>query len=510
MRSNRDVPPLVIRADADSTIGTGHAMRCLALAHAWQDRGGRAVFASGTRAPAVEKRFKAEGVGVVRMSAPPGSVDDSHQLIRLAGEIGFPWIVVDGYHFGSDYQRAIKDAGLRLLFIDDNGHADHYCADIVLNQNLHACESLYPKRDSSTRLLLGSDYVLLRREFLNWQGWKRTVREVARKALVTLGGSDPDNVTLTVIRALQHVVVEGLEAVVVVGGSNPRFEDLQSAARHSRATIRLERDVANMPEWIAWADVAISAGGTTSWELAFMGLPGLVVVLADNQQPVAERLQAAGVALNLGSYKNLSPFQIAHALTSLLVAPKRRAQMAQCALKLIDGDGAGRVSRAMASPLLGLRSANEDDCMLLWRWANDPDVRAAAFQPEPIPWEDHVEWFRKKRSDPASRTYIVEDPDGCPVGQVRCDIQADGSAEVDLSVARDRRGRGYGAAALRLACERFHRDTHVTQMVAYIKPQNLSSLRAFEGAGFVYHNRKPREGHDTVTMVLEMTRGPVN
>jgi len=341
------VKPLLVRVDASAQIGTGHLMRCLALAQAWQDAGGRAVFLMATEASALESRLRSEGMEVVHLPVQPGSTDDAIRTADLARQVGADWVVVDGYHFGADYQQAIKGSGLRLLFIDDNGHAGHYSADLVLNQNIHADEDLYPNREPYTRLLLGTRYVLLRREFLKWRGWKREIPEVARKVLVTMGGSDPDNVTLKVIQALHQVDMDGLEAIVVVGGSNPNYEELQSAVRDACFPIRLESNVTNMPELMAWADVAVSAGGSTSWELAFMGVPTFVTILASNQNPIAESLDAMGYAVNLGWYEDVSPKKLAQVVMQLLKAPRTRAEMSQCGRQLVDGMGSDRVIQAL-------------------------------------------------------------------------------------------------------------------------------------------------------------------
>ena len=267
--------PLVIRADADSRLGTGHVMRCLALAQAWQDAGGRALFLMAPAPPALKTRLLSEGMEVLALEHGSGSPEDARETAQLARSRGADWVVVDGYHFGADYQRLIKDSGLRLLCIDDYGHAAHYSADLVLNQNINATEELYPSREANTRLLLGTRYVLLRREFWPWRGWRREIPAVARKVLVTLGGGDPDNVTLKVIQALAQVEIEGLEAVVVVGAANPHLQELQAVVKDLPFPIRLESNVTNMPELMAWADVAITAGGSTCWESAFMGLPAL-------------------------------------------------------------------------------------------------------------------------------------------------------------------------------------------------------------------------------------------
>lgn len=333
-------------------------MRCLALVQACQDAGGSASFVMAMKAQAVEARLALENMEVIHLSAQPGSRDDAVQTADLARKMGASWVVVDGYHFGADYQRMIKDAGLRLLLIDDTGQADHYYADIILNQNLHAHESLYSKREPYTRLLLGTRYVLLRREFLKWRGWKRVIPEVARKVLVTLGGADLHNVTLQVIQALQWewVEVKALEAMVILGGSNPHYEKLQGALRHSRIPIRLENNVMEMPDLLAWADMAVSAGGTTCWELAFMGLPGLILILADNQRSIVEELGKRGGAVNLGWHADLSAGQIACAVRQLSENADLRSKIARCGRQLVDGEGGIRTARALLNDSRGLHA----------------------------------------------------------------------------------------------------------------------------------------------------------
>lgn len=336
-------PKLLICADAGTHIGTGHVMRCVALAQAWQDAGGHAIFTLAMPAPALEARLRAEGMKLVHLSTQPGSAEDAYQTVDLARRTDASAVVLDGYYFDAEYQRIIKDAGLRLLFIDDYGHADYYWADLVLNQNIHAHAGLYTDQAPYTQLLLGTRYVLLRREFLQWREWEREIPAVARKVLVTLGGGDPDNATLKVIHALQQAQIDGLEAVVVVGGNNPHHEALNRAVQNAQVPTRLKRDVTDMPELMAWADVAVSAGGSTCWELAFMGLPNLVLVLAENQYPVAQGLDTAEVAVNLGWHKDLSAAEIVQALTNIMMNQKQRAGMAQRGRELVDGKGSARL-----------------------------------------------------------------------------------------------------------------------------------------------------------------------
>jgi UDP-2,4-diacetamido-2,4,6-trideoxy-beta-L-altropyranose hydrolase len=314
-------------------------MRCLALGQAWQDLGGQVTLGMAMTAPALQQRLQSEGMAVARLSAPPGSLEDARETVALARQKGINHLVVDGYHFGGSYQRIFKDAGFKLLFVDDYGHADHYYADMVLNQNIYAQESFYRKREPYTLLLLGTDYVLLRREFLNWRDWQREIPEVARKVLVTLGGSDPANVTLKVLQALKKIRVAGVEVVAVTGGINSHHQELRAEIEHAEIPMGLKHNVADMPELMAWAEVAVSAGGSTCWELAFMGLSSCIIILAANQAMVAETLQKRGLAVNAGWFDAVDQITLSRALEDLLRNKERRLKMGREGRNLVNGNG---------------------------------------------------------------------------------------------------------------------------------------------------------------------------
>jgi len=334
---------LLVRCDTSVAIGTGHAMRCLALAQAWQDAGGGAVFAMAEATPAVEKRLQLESMRVARLKAEPGSAEDAHETVALARERQASWVVVDGYRFGADYQEALKAAGLKVLFVDDNGHAAHYSADLVLNQNVHAKEALYRSRESSTKLLLGPRYALLRREFAAWRGWKREVPDIGRNVLVTMGGSDPDNFTRKAVDGLRAVKDETLRIRVLAGGSNPHVASLEELRTDEGNSIQLVRDATDMPEQMSWADLAIAGAGSACLEMCLMGLPALLIDLAENQTPIASEFARRGTAFHLGNSKTVTPDRIGAEALRLLTSMAERSAMSQRGRELVDGTGAERV-----------------------------------------------------------------------------------------------------------------------------------------------------------------------
>jgi UDP-2,4-diacetamido-2,4,6-trideoxy-beta-L-altropyranose hydrolase len=457
-------------------------MRCLALGQAWQDIGGNVVLAVAEIIPALHKRLLSEGMLVNEIDALPGSAADIAQVVGLAMSNRAIWIVVDGYHFDSSYQRGIKDAGLKLLFIDDNGYCEQYFADLVLNQNLHAKENLYGYREGYTQLLLGSRFAMLRREFRKWKEWKREIAPIARKVLVTMGGSDPENMTEQVIQAINLVDLEDLKMTAVIGGSASCDNSIQCATDKTFPAIRFERDPLNMPELMARADIAVSAAGSTCWELCCLSLPSLLIDVAENQTPVARELARQEIAIHLGSSKEAAVIDMANQIRELLLVMETRQIMAQRARELVDGEGARRVIGAMLSEQLRLRPTESDDCRLLWEWANDPEVRAASFSSDPIEWERHVEWFDSKLRDPNSVLWVVT-KDNCPIGQVRFQT-FNLSAVVSLSIGPKYRGMGLSNAVLELAQTELFRNTEIKNIHAYVKPTNAASLKLLANAGF--------------------------
>lgn len=487
---------LLFRTDASVAIGTGHAMRCLALGQAWQDAGGRAVFAMSESTASIDDRLRSETFELFPVSCVAGSRQDANQTIALARELQAEWIVVDGYQFDAKYQRVLKSAGFKVLFFDDYGHVGHYSADLVLNQNVCARRRLYRDREPQTRLLLGSRYCLLRREFDIWREWRRDVSRIGRRVLVTMGGSDPENLTARVVKALALVRVEELDAIVVVGGSSVQPDLIESIDARRGTRISVRRDVTNMAELMAWADVAVSSAGSTCWELCLLGLPMLLVDVADNQTAVAQELDRQRCAIHLGGVADFSEDRVAQHLEDFLKLQEKRHSISMNCRGLVDGMGAKRVVSAMRS-WLNLRQAQENDCRLLWEWANDPTVRGAAFSREPIPWEKHEAWLASKMKDPDCRILVAEDDKGRAIGQFRVDWRSDRDGEIDVSVSSERRGAGYGAVLIDLGVSSAFAERGEC-LHAFVKTENQASRAAFEQAGFTQLDEEDKQGQRVI------------
>lgn len=343
---------LIVRADASPQMGTGHVLRSLALAAAWQAAGGRAVFVTYCPAPSLCQKITAAGIQLVTLDRlqyqPEPVISTLREVIEAVGgdTSARPWIALDGYHFPAVCQKAIRRMGCRLLVIDDMAQHPLYHADLLLNQNLGAEQYTY-RCDSKARLLLGTQHVLLRPEFQTWQAWQREVPPVAKRLLVTLGGADPQNTTSLVIEALKTVNVSGLKARVVVGAANAHAAEIQRRAAGLGDWIELLASVPDMPAQMAWADMAVAAAGLTCWELAYMQLPALLLVIADNQEQLAAQASEAGMARSMGWARRQTPQTIAAAVAGLCMDRSTRLLQSRVGRRLVDGTGAQRVVAAM-------------------------------------------------------------------------------------------------------------------------------------------------------------------
>lgn len=339
----------MVRADASPAIGSGHVMRCLAIGKAWQKFGGRVLWFSAENIAPLEDRLRREGFDLRKIDSTPGTESDAEQTQSGALHAGAAWVVVDGYRFVPDYIRSLKNAGLRVLFLDDDGRFDFYAADVILNQNSCATASWYAHRGAFSLLLLGSEYVLLRPEFVA-ESQNHECPSIGRRILITMGGSDPENVTGKVLTALLQLT-EDFQAKVVIGSGNVRADELQAIVDTSPTRFEIVRSPENMAPLMKWADVAISGAGSTCWELAYMGLPSIVIALSSDQQKIAEGLVQRDIAVSLDWHATLSKERIIEALQRLLRNKRHRLAMSERGRKLIDGRGAGRVVQLLQNSL---------------------------------------------------------------------------------------------------------------------------------------------------------------
>ena len=497
MKLNR----ILIRADAGGITGTGHVMRMIALAQGYLRRGGSVSLASVNCPETLVERVRSHGIMHHTIkAAQSGDSEDARLTAELAQELGVQWLVVDGYHFDYDYQKHVKQSGLSLLCTDDHGYSDRWHCDAILNQNLDADLEIEYKSDlPDTRILAGSRFCLFREEFLSSQTAKRTWGRI-ESLLVTLGGSDAENATEATLKLLDQSATFPLEIRVLAGADNPHIQRLRSFKSHHH--IEVVQNATNMPEQYAWADGIISAGGSTCWEWLYLGLPGAIVTIADNQLPIVQALtEQRQAALPLGWF-NQSEFENQGAPLSAWLDSPSECCDAQVAGGIIDGFGADRVVSHLIGESFYFRSVCLTDCEMTWEWANDLDARRMSFSQGIISREEHLNWLKRKLADGDVWHKIVEiNESGKAVGIVRVEkAQTPATAVISINLSPSNRGKGHGSRIIREASERYCRERGERCINAYAKLENMASCRAFKKAGYTSPIKTSLQNEDGVVM----------
>lgn len=334
---------LTLRADADATIGAGHVVRCAAIAQAALELGHEALLATVDLPSRLVDKLRHLGVAWQQLSVPSGTLGDAEATLAAQGEPA-DWVFVDGYHLGPDFQRALRTGGGHLMILDDYAVHQHYEGSALLNPAGEALASIYRRVAPQCELLLGPRYAAVQAEFA--QG--RSVRAPRRpertpvRLLVTMGAGDPFDLTTLAIDAIDRIE-ERLSARLIVGPLNPRLQQLRRRADASRHELELIDSPESMLDHMRWADLALSAAGSTSWELACLGIPALILPLVDNQRWVAHTLTSGGAAVALEGATELEPQRLTEALLALLEDTGELDRMTARAAGLVDGRGSERV-----------------------------------------------------------------------------------------------------------------------------------------------------------------------
>lgn len=474
---------LIVRADANRQIGFGHVMRSLALAEAWMSRGGQVVFVASSMPSSMEGRIIAEGMSTRHIPVERGTDSDVAALVEIATHERATWVVLDGYAFDSDYQRLLKDAGLRLVTMDDCHASAHSYADIIVNQNAQALKEQYEALEPYTRLLRGSSYALIRKEFFEARRIVDNGERGVQHILITFGGSDNAELVRQTLEAIRNLGVRGLQVRVVGAACDESMRDLMSDVETHGIDVRVLTDASEMATQMAWADLAISSCGVTSLELAFMGVPTLLVMTADNQRSNAMGFHEREAAMFMGERGELTVASLSDALARMLSSDELRRTLSIRARSLVDGRGGWRIVRSMLHPGIQLTPAQVEDCRLVWEWANEADVRAQSFTPGRIAWSEHERWFRDVMNDGRRQLFIGRDALGMPVGQIRVDEGGEGGV-ISLMVTKSSQGKGYGYEMIEACMEEYFEYGDAECLHAFVKPSNQRSAGMFRKAGF--------------------------
>ena len=502
---------VAFRVDLSQKIGAGHFMRCLALADILRQRGAEVRFVCRDLPPVFEENLIAKGhecvhLGVGRSNTQEAEerntselthahwlatslAQDAEDTAQALADRVWDWLIVDHYALDARWERKLRPSCRFLMVIDDLADRPHDC-DLLLDQNLGRQATDYaPWVAESCVTLIGPHYALLRPEFAEWRPFSlsRRAEPELKRVLISLGGVDQDNATGQVLVGLKHCALpEDCRITVILGPTAPWLDEVRRVASALPWSTEVMVNVSDMARLMAESDLAIGAAGGSAWERCALGLPTVLLILADNQRAGADALAASGSAALLGE-----PTEIGNSLEQVIgrfIDNKMLAKMARAAAGIADGEGAVRVVGKLEEAdfkKLNVREAVPDDEGLLLEWANDPATRKNSFNTNPILPATHHVWFTRRLSNPDSyRIYIIENSTASPIGQVRFERDEREGWETSYLLAPTFRGCGLGSSLLDTALCQFQRERPGAIVTGRVRIENQPSCRIFEKISF--------------------------
>ncbi|MBC5992147.1 UDP-2,4-diacetamido-2,4,6-trideoxy-beta-L-altropyranose hydrolase [Pontibacter cellulosilyticus] len=472
---------IIFRADGNSQIGLGHVVRSLALAemlcHDFE-----CIFAIQAPSPELQEQIKQTCDGVIIL--PVCHYEEDRFIYELQAYIAEDVIVVlDGYHFNTAYQQNIKRRGCQLYCIDDI-HTYPFVADYILNQAGGVDAAKY-KTASYTKLLLGPAFALLRPPFLAAAKAERTLPAGDVRVFLNLGGADPQNHTLQIAKELARI--PGIKNVeVTVGSAYLHLPDLQEwVKKHKAYSLHQNLNAEELCQLMQKCAVAVTSASGVAYEYASVGGRLFILQTADNQAGLYTFLTQNNIAQK---YEQLEQALQAHLPDSFQQAVKIQRQY-------LDGRSDERLKQVFQRMALAasitIRCVSENDLMLLFNWANDPEVRRYSFNTNPILLESHTRWLKTKLEDKQAKLYVAE-ANGVPLAHVRFEVN-DSRATISYLLGSDFRGKGMSHVVLQKCIVKLlQQNPKLVLIDGLVQPENVASIKAIMKVGFNHASPDPK------------------
>lgn len=360
---------VAFRTDASLQIGTGHVMRCLTLADALREQGHECRFVCRAHEGHLLDHISSRGYALQALPVPDenGSFEsnlahaswlgvdwltDAQETRQCLADKKFGWLVVDHYALDHRWESSLRSSCKRIMAIDDLADREHDC-DFLLDQNYGSSAERYRGLvPADCTQCHGPEYALLKLAYADRRSQLPPHDGQVRRVLVYFGGgSDAASLTSLAMQALQSQELAHLSIDIVIGAACAHQSSLEELVA-LRGNAIIHRHLPHLADLMANAELAIGAGGATIWERCCLGLPSIVISVADNQRPACEALSADKLIEYLGHVDQVTPEMIPDRTLSLLKKPGLLRDMSERGMKLVDGDGISKVIQALMQPHL--------------------------------------------------------------------------------------------------------------------------------------------------------------
>lgn len=483
---------ILIRADANPRIGTTNIRRGLALARAWKSIGGNATFVCGNLPRTLEKKIARYGFELYSIQHSQCDGNDARETNEIQLATSPDWTVLIGDRFDESYLSRLRNSRSKLMLIDRLGQSKTNAADLILKQAHTAHRSSTPFYRQ--QILCGPKYHFIDAHDSDDDEERHVVAQ-ARKAFAILATKKLDE-SIEIVRQLSEIKIRKLVVDVMLPQDFEGLEELKLFGKESGTALRFHRSVDRFRDLADRADIAIAVDENAMMDLALNGVPTLV-------------LKSAGlnslIAIPNGPNNFAQEFDVdtfSAQFKELAKDPTARRMMSERGKQLVDGQGASRVARHLASDLFSFRDANEDDSGQLLVWRNEPEFRALTFEPQPISEITQREWLREKSRANSALVWIAEDNLRSPVGTLVFEFASD-RAEIEICLCPSQRRKSLGTMLIEKACRHIFSNYEINRVLAKIRPSNVASQNAFKKAGFRLIAPTTRNGFTAMQLLLE-------
>ena len=357
---------IVFRVDASITMGTGHVMRCRTLATVLKKQGADIQFITRAHPGHLGDMLARDGFTVILLPPPvdiENKVDDyaawlgvsqqedADQTIAAFAKQPCDWLIVDHYGLDRFWEALLQSLPHKLMVIDDLANRPHEC-DVLLDQNYSVAgrDRYQPWVPAHCCLLLGPRYALLRPEYAQYRKTMVPRTDDIGRVLVFMGGADNFNMTGKVLSALSVEQLAHLELDVVIGPNFVHKAEVTNQA-NTRPNTHIHGTRPHLADLMAKADLAIGAGGATTWERCYMRLPSIVITIAENQRPSISTLHEQGYVVWAGDASNITSKKVTEAVVMFLTASHKK-RLVSCS-ELVDGKGLDRTVQVLLNKRSG-------------------------------------------------------------------------------------------------------------------------------------------------------------
>ena len=502
---------ILFRVDASVKIGTGHVMRCLTLADELTKENLKIQFICRAHDGHLGDLIRKRGYSVVLL--PKTEVEyicttddpiyahwlgvhwrqDAKETSTVLYETCIDWLIVDHYGIDSRWHNELRKVTKKIIVIDDLADRQLDC-DLLLNPTFGEKKRYQALVPENCQLLLVAKYALLRPEFAllrNRALNKRAAFNGINNILITMGGMDFDNATSRVLDIIFTIKWDKKPVInVVLNKLAPHLETVSEQVKYCPLQVNVLTNVDNMAELMLDADFCVGTAGSTSWERCTLGLPAIVVCLAENQKDIFQNLENAGVHSTFSDFNIDNIHALVKEFNDILNNRSFIRNMSAAAFNVCDGKGVCRAGLeiipyfAKDDQPITVIDATMNDAKMIYDWQCHPMTRKYANNPEIPSWDTHLSWLKSKLDSFSSYFWIIQHGNEAS-GVLRFDPVTFGEKDgflISIFIAPKKYQLGIGSGVLEIG-KKFFSDSI---LYAKVFDENRASISLFENAGFKY------------------------